>query len=68
MPMSIIAVKFFGQLVHMNTLEEEALNTTLLEYTDKKKVGDLCEEGALNKQFRQRKSWDAFQSGLTVCQ
>jgi hypothetical protein len=32
---SIISVEFFDQLVHMNDLEEEALKTALLKYTDK---------------------------------
>jgi hypothetical protein len=62
---SIISVKFFDQLMHMNDLEEEELNTALLEYMEKKKVGAVRKDSALNRRFRQRKSWAEFESGLT---
>jgi hypothetical protein len=62
---SIISVKFFDQLMHMNDLEEEELNTALLEYMELKKVGAVRKDSALNRRFRQRKSWAEFQSGLT---
>ena len=62
---SIISVKFFDQLMHMNDLEEEELNTALLEYMEKKKVGAVCKDSALNRRFRQRKSWAEFESGQT---
>ena len=52
-------------LMYMSDLEEEELNTTLLKYMDKKKVGAVYKESASNRRFRQRKSWAEFQSSLT---
>ena len=49
----------------MSDLEKEELNTALLEYMDKEKVGAVRKDSALNLRFRQRKSWAEFQSSLT---
>ena len=49
-------MKLFDQIMHMSDLEEGGLNMALLEYMDKKKVGAVRKDSALNQRFGQRKS------------
>ena len=61
---SILSMEFLDQIIHLNDLEEDALNEALLSYMEKKKVSAICQDAASKRRFRQRKSWSDFQASL----
>ena len=62
---SMLSMKFFDQIVHMNDMEEDALKEALMPYLKKKKVSDIRKKSASKRRFRQRRSWATFQASLT---
>ena len=51
--------------MHLDDLDEDALNASLLSYMQKLKVSQQRKDGASKRKFRKRKSWDQFQRNLT---
>ena len=62
---SMLSMSFFDEIIHLNDLEEDALNKALLTYMEKKKVSAIRQDSATKRGFRQRKSWESFQANLT---
>lgn len=61
----MIAMEFFNQIIHLDDLEDDALNIALLSYMEKKKVSAIRQDSASKRKFRQRRSWSSFQGNLT---
>ena len=62
---SMLSMSFFDKIIHLNDLEEDALNKALLTYTEKKKVSAIRQDQASKRRFHQRKRWAQFQANLT---
>ena len=58
-------MSFFDEIIHLDDLEEDALNKALLTYMEKKKVSAMGQDQASKRWFCKRKSWAQFQSNLT---
>ena len=58
-------MEFLNQIIHLNDLDEDAMNAALLTYMEKQKVSQIRKDQASKRRFRQRKSWSAFQANLT---
>ena len=61
----MLSMSFFDEIIHLDDLEEDALNKALLTYMEKKKVSAMRQDQASKRRFRKRKSWAQFQSNLT---
>ena len=55
---------FLGDIIHLNDMDEDAMNEALLSYTEKKKVSAIRKDSVKNRKFRQRKSWVSLSSNL----
>ena len=60
---SILSMEFLDQILHLNDLEEDALNEALLSYMEKRKISAIRQDSASKRRFRQR-SWSDFQASL----
>ena len=59
---SILSLEFLSEIVHLDDLEDKALNNELLKYFDKIKLSANAKDGASKRRYRQRRSWASFSS------
>ncbi|KAL7544549.1 hypothetical protein ACHAWF_007926 [Thalassiosira exigua] len=62
---SIVSLEFLQDIMHLDDLQEDALDESFLKYFDKKKISKQRKDSASNRKFRQRRSWAQFQESLT---